>query len=226
VPYGRHFDRRRLIGSLCLNEAGDGLAITDKGKTAAEMMVFARYVMFSEVYWHHAVRSATAMLQRAIFLLKDALAPHELLMLTERPMVDSLLATAADGPAGDLLDGIFGPKRKLYKRLTQYSYFEEVAIYRRLARRPYAEHVRIAEQIAAMLSTALRREVSPHEVLVDAPPAELEVDFDVEVYFSKPGRYRRLGDISPVVRTLAQQQFDDYVKRVRIFVAPRIGANP
>ena len=54
VPYGRNFDQQRLIGSLCLNEAGDGLAITDKGKTAAEMMVFARYVMFSEVYWHHA----------------------------------------------------------------------------------------------------------------------------------------------------------------------------
>ena len=69
VPYGRNFDQSRLIGSLCLNEAGDGLAITDKGKTAAEMMVFARYVMFSEVYWHHAVRSATAMLQRAFYLL-------------------------------------------------------------------------------------------------------------------------------------------------------------
>ena len=62
VPYGRNFDQPRLIQSLCLNEAGDRLAITDKGKTAAEMMVFARYVMFSEVYWHHAVRSATAML--------------------------------------------------------------------------------------------------------------------------------------------------------------------
>ena len=71
VPYGQHFDRRRLIGSLCLNEAGDALAITDKGKTAAEMMVFARYVMFSEVYWHHAVRSATAMLQRAFYLLRE-----------------------------------------------------------------------------------------------------------------------------------------------------------
>ena len=67
--------------------------------------------------------------------------------------------------------------------------------------------------------------MAPHEVLVDAPPAELEVDFDVEVYFAKPDQYRRLGDISPVVRTLAQQQFDDYVKRVRIFVAPRIGAD-
>lgn len=56
VPYGRNFDQSRLIGSLCLNERGDSLAITDKGKTAAEMMVFARYVMFSEVYWHHGVR--------------------------------------------------------------------------------------------------------------------------------------------------------------------------
>ena len=37
------------------------------------MMVFSRYVMFSEVYWHHAVRSATAMLQRAFYLLYDAL---------------------------------------------------------------------------------------------------------------------------------------------------------
>jgi HD superfamily phosphohydrolase len=225
VPYGRHFDRRRLVGSLCLNEAGDGLAITDKGKTAAEMMVFARYVMFSEVYWHHAVRSATAMLQRAMFLLQNALDPDDLLMMTERPMVDSLLATAADSPAGDLLDGIFGPKRRLYKRLTQYSYFEEPTNYRRLARRPSAEHVRIAEQIAATLTTALRKKVAPHEVLVDAPPAELEVDFDVEVYFQKPDQYRRLGDISPVVRTLAQQQFDDYVKRVRIFVSPRIAAD-
>ena len=45
-----------LINALILNEEGDGLAITQKGKTAAELMVFARYVMFSEVYWHHAVR--------------------------------------------------------------------------------------------------------------------------------------------------------------------------
>jgi HD superfamily phosphohydrolase len=49
VPYGRNFDQPRLIQSLCLNEAGDRLAITDKGKTAAELMVFARCVMFREV---------------------------------------------------------------------------------------------------------------------------------------------------------------------------------
>ena len=125
VPYGRHFDQQRLIGSLCLNEAGDGLAITDKGKTAAEMMVFARYVMFSEVYWHHGVRAATAMLQRAFYLLHGALDLDALFRMTERQMIAELERAAGAGPAGELLDGLFGPTRRLYKRLAQYSFFEQ-----------------------------------------------------------------------------------------------------
>ena len=94
VPYGRNFDQARLISSLCLNERGDGLALTEKGRTAAEMMVFARYVMFSEVYWHHAVRAATAMLQRAFFLLQDRLDVDRLFRLTELPFIDQLRQAA------------------------------------------------------------------------------------------------------------------------------------
>jgi HD superfamily phosphohydrolase len=224
VPYGRNFDRRRLINSLCLNETGDSLAITDKGKTAAEMMVFARYVMFSEVYWHHAVRSATSMFQRAFYLLRESLDLCRLFELTERPMIDAMLAAGGNGPAGHLLAGIFGERRQLYKRLAQYSYFEGPETYRRLARRPYGELCQAADAIAAELSAALGERVAPHEVLVDAPPAELEVDFNVDVHFSKDRVYRRLGDISPVVRTLAREQFDDYVKRVRVFIHPRLAA--
>ena len=55
VPYGKNFDARRLIGAFCIGPNRDQLVITEKGKTAAEMMVFARYVMFSEVYWHRTV---------------------------------------------------------------------------------------------------------------------------------------------------------------------------
>ncbi len=225
VQYGKNFDRRRLIGSLCLNESGDALAITDKGKTAAEMMVFARYVMFSEVYWHHAVRSATAMLQRAFYMLRGHVDLSHLVTLTEQPFIDSLLSAASGVPSAiPLLDGIFGPTRSLYKRLAQYSFVEEPDLYRLMARRPYADLTAIAERIAAILSDELRSQVAPHEILVDAPPAELEVDFDIDVYFAKPDTYRRLGNISPVVRTLAQEQFDNFVKRVRVFVHPRVSA--
>lgn len=225
VPYGRHFDRRRLIASLCLNAGGDGLAITDKGKTAAEMMVFARYVMFSEVYWHHAVRAATAMFQRAIYFLHQEINLERVLPpLTEQRMKDELRHLSRERPAVvfELLDGVFGPVRRLYKRLAQYSYFEDPTLYSRLARRPYQELVGVAERIADELNTALGQRVEPYHVLIDAPPTELEVQFNVDVYFPKQNVFRKLGEISPVVRTLAQEQFDDYVKRVRIFVHPRI----
>jgi HD superfamily phosphohydrolase len=218
VPYGRHFDQQRLIGSLCLNEAGDGLAITEKGKTAAEMMVFARYVMFSEVYWHHTVRSATAMLQRAFSLLCERLELEQVLMFGDAELMRRLQSLAPGGPAADLLDGLFGSRRRVYKRLAQFSYFEDRETYERLARRPYAWLVRVAEQFARLAGDSVGKRIEPHHVLFDAPPVEREVEFNVDVYFLKEKRYRRLVDVSPVVRTLAKEQFDDYVKRVRVFV--------
>ncbi|HTN73815.1 MAG TPA: HD domain-containing protein [Pirellulaceae bacterium] len=221
VPYGRNFDQQRLLASLCLNEAGDGIAITDKGRTAAELMVFARYVMFSEVYWHHAVRSATAMLQRAFYLLYRQLDLDALFRLTERPLIAELERSAGNGPAHELLQGLFGNTRQLYKRLAQYSYFQEPELYRRLARQPYPWLAACAEALANVLSHRWGKRVAPHEVLIDAPPVKREVEFNVQIHFPKEACYRPLGDVSPVVQTLAQQEFDDYVKRVRSFVHPR-----
>lgn len=218
VPYGRHFDQQRLVGSLCLNEAGDALAIRDKGRTAAEMMVFARYVMFSEVYWHHAVRSATAMLQRAFYLLHGQLDLDGLFRLGEQALCDELQRAAGDSPAAELLAGLFGPTRRLYKRLAEFSYFQERAWYDQFARRPYPWLAACSEQFAAAASRALGRRIAPHEVLFDAPPVKREVEFDVDLYFPKERLYRPLGEVSPVITTLATRQFDDYVKRVRIFV--------
>lgn len=222
VPYGRNFDQSRLIGSLCLNAAGDGLAITEKGKTAAEMLVFARYVMFSEVYWHHGVRAATAMLQRAFYLLHGELDLDALFRLGESAMIAALLEAGGSSPAGELLEGLFGTRRKLYKRLAQYSFFERAELYEQLVRRPYTWLVSCAQQLAALTSTALGRIVAPHEILFDAPPVEREVEFKIDVYFPKERRYRELGEISPMVETLSRKQFDDYVKRVRIFAHPRV----
>ncbi|REJ65287.1 MAG: HD domain-containing protein [Planctomycetota bacterium] len=222
VPYGNNFDQNRLIGSLCLNEAGDGLAISQKGKTAAEMMVFARYVMFSEVYWHHSVRSATAMLQRAFYQLCGSLDLDPLFRMTESAMITELLATAGETGSGELLLGLFGPRRRLYKRLAQYSIFHDQDIYTRLARKPYPYLVACAEKFADVASTHLGRRIPPHEVLFDAPPQSREVEFNVEIHDIRTDTYRRLGDVSPVVRALAERQFDDYVKRVRIFVHPEL----
>jgi uncharacterized protein len=223
VPYGNNFDRQRLIASICVNEAGNGIAISEKGKTAAEMMVFARYVMFSEVYWHHAVRSATAMFQRAFFETYSNLTLDDLFRQTEQPMSASLLESASStSPARTLFEGVLGGHRALYKRLARYSFFEEGEVYQRLARRPYPWLIRCGQAFAQILSKRLGQTIESHEVLFDAPPVKLEVEFNVDVYFAKENQYHPIGEVSPVLKTLALRQFDDYVKRVRIFVHPRI----
>jgi hypothetical protein len=66
--------------------------------------------MFSEVYWHHAVRSATAMFQRAFYLLHHRLDLDSLFRRSEDELIRTLIQAAGEGPAHDLLDGLFGPR--------------------------------------------------------------------------------------------------------------------
>lgn len=221
VPYGRNFDKQRLIQSLVLNEAGDGLAITSKGKTASELMVFARYVMFSEVYWHHAVRAATSMFARGFFEIYRQLDLSELLGMTEERMIDHLCRAAAGHPAELLFEGIFGPRREIYKRAAEFSHYQAEDVYRRVARRPFTELVSLSGRVAERLSQSWGGKVEAVDVLIDAPPPHREIEMAIDVYFPKENVYRPLRIVSPVVDALARTQFDEYVKRVRVFVAPK-----
>jgi len=224
VPYGRFFDQQRLVASLCVNATGDGLAITEKGKTAAELMVFARYVMFSEVYWHHAVRSATAMFQRAFYEIYQKLDLNEVFRLTEWEFVETLRKAAQGQPVTQLIDGLFGKRRILYKRIAQYHFFDDPDVYEQLAGRPYDWLVQCCCMLCDELSRAVDRKINYHELLLDAPPIHREIEFQVDVCFPKEETFRPLSEVSPVVRALAQEQFDHYVKRVRLFGAPSLAS--
>jgi HD superfamily phosphohydrolase len=222
VPYGRNFDKPRLIQSLLLNEAGDGLAISSKGRTAAELVVFARYVMFSEVYWHHAVRSATAMFGRAFLELAPQLDLRSLYRCSEAEMIARLREAARGTVAEGLLDGLFGARRTLYKRVVEFSFHEEPELHALLKGRSARLLAECGRRLGARLAAETGEPVGPADLLIDAPPAHREVEFRVQVYFAKDRRWRWLHEISPVVTALAQRQFDELVKRVRLFAHPRI----
>jgi uncharacterized protein len=68
VPYGT-VDVDRLLSSLTLVEASPGqfeVGVQEKGVSALESLLFAKYQMYRNVYWHHAVRAATCMFKRAV----------------------------------------------------------------------------------------------------------------------------------------------------------------
>lgn len=221
VPYGRNFDQQRLIDSLCLSEDGQRIAITEKGKTAAELMVFARYVMFSEVYWHHTVRAATAMLQHALFRLIPRLDLKSLCRSTDGEFIEAIRSAAIGSQVGSLVEGLFGPRRVLYKRCAEFGCFWQLELYKRLARRPFDWLARCSAALAQELSSAWGAALDPCDVILDSPPIHREIEFHIDVCFPKDQIYHPLSEISPVVKMLATHQFDDYVKRVRVFVSPR-----
>lgn len=222
VPYGRHFDRHRLIQSLVVNEAGDGLAISQKGRTAAELMVFARYVMFSEVYWHHAVRSATSMFARAFYELHGMFDLQSLFRMTDSEMIRLLRDRARGNSVEPLVEGVFGPRRQLYKRTAEYAHFQQAELYSLLAGRPFADLVACSRQLALELSRQTGLDIAPEDILIDAPPPHREIEFRVPIFFPREGVYRPLSEVSPVVESLGKRQFDDCVKRVRVFTRPRV----
>jgi hypothetical protein len=81
--------------------------------------------------------------------------------------------------------------------------------------------VQCGSRLAADLGREIGEPLSAADILIDAPPGDREVEFQVDIFFPKENAYRPLCEVSPVVRALAGTQFDDYVKRVRIFAHPR-----
>jgi HD superfamily phosphohydrolase len=84
--FGNGLDRSRLLSTLTLvYQRGKNddqyfiLGIHEKGRAAAESLGFIRFQMFRSIYWHHTVRSAKAMLQRAVFewIAKDGYDPKK-----------------------------------------------------------------------------------------------------------------------------------------------------
>jgi hypothetical protein len=109
VPYGE-IDADRLMNSLVLLD--DAIGIQEKGLSAVESLLFAKYQMYRNVYWHHAVRSATAMYKRLVSDALDAgsLTADQLAGFTDEGL---LLGLEAKG-ANPLLKAL--RERRLYKR--------------------------------------------------------------------------------------------------------------
>jgi uncharacterized protein len=114
VSYG-DIDVDRLLNSLVVvNDSESGgltVAIAEKGLSALESLLFAKYQMYRNVYWHHAIRSATAMYKR---LVADALDAGALPADRLATFTDEGLLHVLETAQLPMLAALRG--RKLYKR--------------------------------------------------------------------------------------------------------------
>ena len=184
VNYG-DIDVDRLLNSLTVVDDPDGrgraVGMYEKGLSALESLLFAKYQMYRNVYWHHAVRSATAMYKRLVdgALRAGSLSAETLAAYTDEGLLYEL-ARRAPSP---LLSAL--RERRLYKRV-----FECPA-----AELPSGEGEWIADDRALVVAVEdqLAREVglSAGEILLDYPVKTQMLGLDIPV-LRRNGSVRRL----------------------------------
>ena len=113
VPYGE-IDVERLLACLVVVELGGRrrVGLMEKGLAALESLLFAKYQMYRNVYWHHAARAANAMFKRLVAeAVRDGVTqPAALAAATDDALIHDLAARDRTGIARALRE------RRLYKR--------------------------------------------------------------------------------------------------------------
>lgn len=234
VPYGRNYDRGRLLASLTLNRQENGVAIVSKGKVPAEMFIFARYTMFSEAYWHHTVRAASAMIEAAMaaFHSRGAVAPDDFLAQLLTHGDDRLLEWVRDETPRSsatryLTAGLLGNRRRLFKRVATfsrvYSESSKQQAYERIYQMESRDVFSLTDRLRVRLSAELGLPVHPADIIIDTPPRDKDNLEKIEVVF--PGasgqQHYPLHELSRVVAGIGHD-FIRVVKKIRVFVEPQL----
>lgn len=216
VAYGEiDVDRLRHALVLVTDPASGRLAVglREKGLSALESLLFAKYQMYRNVYWQHAVRSATAMYKR---LVEDALRAGHLEAAALASFTDEGILHAMEGAgAGPLLDAI--RHRRLHKRALEISAAELTD-----AGLEWISEDR-ARTRAAEDALARTHGFRSGELLLDYPSKERMLGLDLPL-LGKDGSTRRVTDegIAGAINLpiLAEQLYQS-ARWLRVFTAER-----
>ncbi len=174
VNYG-DIDVDRLLNSLVIvtdPERGTPVVgISEKGLSALESLLFAKYQMYRNVYWHHAVRSATAMYKRLVdgALRAGSLSAETLAAFTDEGLLHELAQRAPTPLLAALRE------RRLYKRVFECPAAELPADAGEWIADDRALVVAVEDQLARELGLA------PGELLLDYPAKTQMLGLDIPV---------------------------------------------
>jgi len=197
VPYGEVDVDRLLQGLVILKDPDSGafeVGVHEKAVASLESLLFAKYQMFRNVYWHHGVRAATVLYRR---IVEEAVGlklvtPDELIGPTDEELLYEIgrRAREVDGESAERLRNRWLPSlrnRRLPKRALELTAAD-------LGEIPYPVWLgtefprkRVVED-----RLALSLGLEPGEVVVDYPAKEAM--FQLDILLERPsGEVARVG---------------------------------
>jgi HD superfamily phosphohydrolase len=213
VPYGA-VDVDRLLHSITLVSLPDGrcrVGVHEKGLSALESLLFAKYQMYRNVYWHHAVRSATSMFKR---LARDAIAagrldPAWIARSTDEALMERLHGLP-DVPLAQRLR-----RRRLYKRAVDLPATDLHSAAGAWVADDPALTAAVEDRIA------VESGLKPGELLLDFPAKAHMLSVDLPLVTRRGTLERAQLGLEPVAEALHRA-----ARRLRVFVAAPRAIDP
>jgi HD superfamily phosphohydrolase len=221
VPYGE-IDVDRLTNSMLLvDDPSTGrrvLGVQEKALSALESLLFAKYQMYRNVYWHHAVRSATAMYKRLVedALISGALQAASLAAFTDEGLLHELESSAPN----QLLSAL--KQRRLFKRAAEWP---ATVVDPEITEWITADRARVR---AAEDALAKDLKVAAGSVLIDFPEKTHMLGLDIPV-LRRSGSVERLtgeGWIGTINLPTLSEELYNSARWFRIFSAERASVSP
>jgi HD superfamily phosphohydrolase len=218
VPYGT-VDVDRLLATLTLVETAPAryeVGVLEKGVSALESLLFAKYQMYRNVYWHHAVRSATCMFKRAVrrAVARDSVTVEEIAEATDDGLMDRLITRDGNRLAAAIR------ARRLYKRALDLPASDV----------PGQPEAWVAEDpdLLERVEDAVAVEVglAPGELLLDFPARSSMLGVDLPL-LTRGGSVERLTDAGRAGQLGLPRVADELyrsARRLRVFVRDTPGA--
>jgi len=213
VPYGLQ-DIDFILSRIVFHE-NKGIALQIQGLPAVENILFSKYLMYRNVYWHRTVRVATAMIKKAVFMgiRSEIIKSEELYGLDDQEFFSSFSKKLKS--LQSLVEDVL--LRRLYKTVYEKTFSGEDPFHTGivdLEKRLIAEN-----RIAEFLSNQFNFPVPGESVIIDIPePISFEIDLPIQ------------GDeeVLPFIRSgsvfnpSVVKSFVDSLRKVRIMVKPQI----
>jgi len=217
VPYG--IQDVDFILSRLHPDPARGADIDSRGIPGVESLLFSKYLMYRTVYWHRMVRSATAMVKKALLggLESGIIAAEELYNLDDQGLF--ALAAQRDYPLFSLLDSV--KNGRLFSIAAEIPFDEEA--HKAMISLP--ERSRMEEELASEISAEISAKISsgglgnmlgPEALILDLPePISFECGLfvkDEKCFFSASTSVFKGSMIDHFVKSL---------RVIRVFVDPR-----
>jgi HD superfamily phosphohydrolase len=186
-----------------------GMDIDSRGITGVESLLFSKYLMYRAVYWHHSVRSATAMVKKAVLcgLESGQITGEELYNLDDQGLFT--LIRQKKHPAFAIVDSVMAGR--LFSTAVEIPYNDEV--HRNLLN--LSERSRLEAGLSAEFSSILKKPIGKDSLIIDLPePISFECGLfvtDENCLFSCGSSAFKSGLVDTFVQSL---------RIIRVFIDP------